>query len=58
MAQSVECPSLDFGSDLDLEVHRFQPHVGLCADSVEPVWDSLSSLSAPPPLMLSLSLSK
>ena len=35
--------------------HRFKPHVRLCTDSTEPVWDSLS---APPPLELSLSLSK
>ena len=33
------------------------PRIGLCADSAEPAWDSLSpSLSAPPPLTLSLSL--
>ena len=33
---------------------RVKPHVGLCADSVEPVWDSLSpSFSVPPPSLLS-----
>ena len=38
----------------------FEPHVGLCADSAEPARDSPSplSLSAPPLLALSLSLSK
>ena len=33
----------DFGSGHDLTVCVFKPHVGLCADSAEPVWDSLSS---------------
>ena len=48
----------DFGSGHDLMVHEFEPFIGLCADSVEPAWDSVSrSLSAPPLLMLSLSLS-
>ena len=39
---------------------EFEPRVELCADGAEPAWDSLSSpsLLAPPPLMLSLSLSK
>ena len=38
-------------------VRGFEPYVGLCADSVEPAWDSLSPfLSAPALLMLSLSL--
>ena len=49
MAQSVECPTLDFGLGLDITVfHGMEPHVGLCTDSVEPAWDSVSSpLSAP-----------
>ena len=35
---------------------EFEPHIGLCAGRSEPAWDSLSpSLSAPPPLMRSLS---
>ena len=44
----------------------FKPRVGLCAGSVEPAWDSLSSsslslslslsLSAPPPLVRSLKI--
>ena len=41
-----------------LAVHEFEPHMGLCADSMEPALDPLSpSLSAPPWLSLSLSLS-
>ena len=60
MTQSVKRPALGFGSGHDLTVHKFEPHVGLCADSAKPAWDlslSLSlSLSAPPLLMSSLSL--
>ena len=33
---------------MNLTVREFNPHVGLCADSAEPVWDSL-----PPSLSLS-----
>ena len=51
MAQSVERLTLDFGSGHDLTVFGFEPHVGLCADSTGPAWDSL-----PPSLSLSLSL--
>ena len=64
MAQSVEHPTLDFGSGHDLMVHGTESPVGLCADSMEPAWDSLSLLLSPnPPLhvhthMPSLSLSK
>ena len=47
VTQLVECRTLDFGSG-----HEIEPHVGLCADSVEPAWDSPSfSLSAPPLLI-------
>ena len=57
MAQLVKCLTLDFSSGHDLMVCEFKPHIGLCADSVAPAWDSLSpSLSAPP--MLAPSLSK
>ena len=42
VAQSMKRPALDFGSGLDLTVREFEPHVGLCADDVEPAWDSLS----------------
>ena len=59
MAQLVEHPTLEFGSGHDLMVRGFEPCVGLCTGSAEPCWDSLSpSLSVPPLLVLSLSLSK
>ena len=56
VAQLVKWPAFDFGSGYNLAVHEIEPRAGLCADSVEPAWDSLS-LSAPPLLMLALSLS-
>ena len=57
MAQSVKHSSLDFGSGLDLTVCDFEPRIGLCADSAEAAWNSLSpSLSAPPACVLTLSL--
>ena len=46
MAQLVKRLTLDFGSGHDLTVHGFEPRVGLCADSAEPAWESLS-LSLP-----------
>ena len=56
MAQSVKPPTLDFHSGHDVTVHVSEPRVRLCADSVEPAWDSLSrSLSAPPLLVLTVS---
>ena len=66
MAQLVKGWTLDFGSSHNLTVHGIEPRIGLYADSVEPVWDSLSlpllSLSLPPslsaPLLLTLSLSQ
>ena len=48
MAQLVKRPPLDFGSGHYLTVHGIKPHIGLCADSEEPAWDSLS-LSLPLP---------
>ena len=56
MAQSVKPPTLDFGSGHDLMVHGFELRTGICPDSAEPeaAWDSLSPLSAPPLLALSL----
>ena len=36
VAQSVEHPTVDFGSGHDLTVGEIEPHVGLCADSMEP----------------------
>ena len=62
VAQSVKCPTLDFGSCHDVTFLRFEPHVGFCADSIEPAWDSLSPslpLSAhtpSSPLMITLPL--
>ena len=54
VAQSIKRPTLGFGSDQDLEVHEFEPCVGLCTDSVEAAWDYLSpSLSLPLPHSLS-----
>ena len=34
--------TLDLGSCYDLTVHEIEPCIGLCADSTEPAWDSLS----------------
>ena len=51
MVQSVKHLTFGFDSGHDLTVREFEPHVGLCADSVEPAWDSVS-------LSLSLSLKK
>ena len=42
MAQSVKHPTLDFSSSHDLLVCEIKPYVGLCANSVESAWDSLS----------------
>ena len=41
MAQSVKHLTLDLGSDHDLMVCEFEPHIGLCADGAEPAWDSV-----------------
>ena len=58
MAQSVKCPALDFSLGHDLMVCKFEPCI-VCADSAEPVWDSLSfSLSLLLPCFLSLSQNK
>ena len=47
----------DFGSGHDLAVHGFEPHIGLCVDSLEPAPGSLSPFLYPPlPRSLSLSL--
>ena len=60
MTQSVKHLTLGVGSSHDLTVGEFEPYVGVCADDVDPAWDSLSpSCSALPPahvLPLSLSL--
>ena len=55
-AQWVKRLALDLGSRHDLMVHEFKLRVGLCADSTEPAWDSLSpSISLPLPSLYSLS---
>ena len=46
VAQLIKHLTLDFSSGHDLTVRGFEPHIGFCADSVEPAWDSLP-LSAP-----------
>ena len=53
IAQLAKCWALDLGLGHDLMVRGVKPLVWLCADSIEPVWNSLSSLSLPlPPLLL------
>ena len=54
---AVKQQTLDFGSGHDLTVRDMEPHVGLCAESAEPAWDSLS-LSLPLPCSLCLSQNK
>ena len=48
MSQSVKHLTLDFGLGHDLMVHETEPHVRLCADSMEPAWDSLTPSLCPP----------
>ena len=50
MGQPVKHLTLDFGSGHDLTVHEMKPHIELCADSGEPVWNYVSAL----PTLLSL----
>ena len=57
MAQLVKCLTLDFGSGQDLTVCEFEPYVGLCADSVEPAWDSFVFCPSPA-CALSLKINK
>ena len=62
MSQSVKLSTLYFGSGHDRMVREIKPHVGFCADTVGPAWDSLSlAPSLPFPCLhvhiLSLSLS-
>ena len=68
-AQSVERLTLDFGSGHNLMVPGIEPRTGLCADSMEPAWDSLClalslsrsfslSPSAPPQLLCVHALSQ
>ena len=61
VAHWVERLALGFGSGHDLTVHGFKSCEGLCTDSKELAWDSLSvclSLSLPLPCLCFLSLSQ
>ena len=52
VAQSVKLLTLDFSSGPNLQVRETEPHIGLCADNVEPAWDfslSISLCLSPPP---------
>ena len=58
MVQLVKYPTLGFGAGHDLMVCEFKPHIGLCKDSAEHAWGSLSlSLCPSPTLTLYLSYS-
>ena len=51
MAQSVKHWTLDFSSGHDHAVHEMEPGIGLCTNSTEPAWDTLSlSTHLPRPL--------
>ena len=59
VARSVKCLTLDFSSGHDLTILEFEPQVGLCTNSPQPAWDSVSPSLCPSPAgTLSLSLSK
>ena len=61
LAQLVKHLSFGFSMGHDVTVCEFELCIGLCADRMEPAWDSLSlplSLSVPPLLVLLLSLSE
>ena len=54
VAQLVE--HLTSASGYVLTIYEIKPHIGLCADSAEPAWDSLSPSLSTTSLLLSLSL--
>ena len=59
VAQSVKCRTLGFSSGHDLTVCEFEPCIGLCTDSGESAWDSLSpSLYHSPAHCLCLKINK
>ena len=61
VAPLVKHPTLDFGSGHDFTLHEIKPCTGLCANSSEPAWDSLSLSLCPSPALvcvLSFSLNK
>ena len=52
VAQSVKPQTVDLSSGHNLTICEFEPHIRVCADSVEPAWNSLPpSLSALPSLL-------
>ena len=58
VAQWVKFLTLDFGSGHDLMVCEIEPRTGLCAESTEPAWDSLSPSLFAPARSLSLKTNK
>ena len=58
MVQLVKHLTLDFGSGHDLRVRGFKPCVRICADSVEPSWNSLSLSLCPSLLKINNKLKK
>ena len=58
LGDSVERAILDFRSGQDLAVGEFKPHVSLCADGMESVWNTLPLPSLCPSCDLCLSLLK
>ena len=56
VVQLVKPLALAFSSGHDLMVCEMEPHLGLCADSMEPAWDSLP-LSLPLPGLCVLPIS-
>ena len=47
VAQSVKPQTPDFDSGHDLPVREIEPYIRLCADTMEPDWDSLSLSPSP-----------
>ena len=58
VAQPVKLLTLGFGSDYAFGVCELEPCIGLCTNSMEPAWDSLSlpTLFSSPAHALCLSL--
>ena len=56
VVQSVKHQTLHLGSGHDVAVRGFEPRIGLCTDSTEAAWDSLSLSLSVPPSSLPLSL--
>ena len=59
VVQSVKRLTLEFGLGHDLMICGIEPHIGFCADSMQPAWDPLSlSLSLPLLCLLPLKINK